>query len=189
MDDVARRQSELQDSEAKARLALEAGHMGTWWFDLVRGNGEWSDQTAQLLGRVNQPRTATIGDWSKAIHPDDRNAVRATVQTAMRGSGDFEAEFRVPGDGERWLDSRGRVLFDQDRRPVRIIGVVHDITARKQAEAQQRLLLDELNHRVKNTLATVQSIAGQTLRSTSQPPNSGRPSRAVSSLSRRPMTC
>jgi PAS domain S-box-containing protein len=169
MDDVARRQSELQDSEAKARLALEAGHMGTWWFDLVGRNGEWSDQTAQLLGRATQPRTATLADWSKSIHPDDRDAVRRTVQAAMKGSGDFEAEFRVPGDGERWLDSRGRVLFDQNRRPVRIIGVVHDITARKQAEAQQRLLLDELNHRVKNTLATVQSIAGQTLRSTTQP--------------------
>jgi PAS domain S-box-containing protein len=169
MDDVARRQAALQDSEAKARLALEAGQMGTWWFDLVEGNGEWSDQTGHLLGQTHQNRTATLGDWSKAVHPDDRDRVKRRVRAAMAGTGDFEAEFRVTGDAERWLDCRGRVLFDQDREPLRIIGVVHDITARKQAEARQRLLLDELNHRVKNTLATVQSIAGQTLRSTSQP--------------------
>ena len=55
------------------------------------------------------------------------------------------------------------------KRPVYFVGIFQDITARKQAENQQRLLLDELNHRVKNTLATVQSIAAQTQRSTPDP--------------------
>jgi two-component sensor histidine kinase len=61
------------------------------------------------------------------------------------------------------------VFFDDARKPIRVVGIVQDITERKQAETQQRFLLDELNHRVKNTLATVQSIASQTLRSTSEP--------------------
>jgi two-component sensor histidine kinase len=75
----------------------------------------------------------------------------------------------MPDGRERWIDSRGRVFFGSDRQPVRMVGIVQDISVRKQADGQQRLLLDELNHRVKNTLATVQSIASQTLRSTTDP--------------------
>jgi two-component sensor histidine kinase len=59
--------------------------------------------------------------------------------------------------------------MDAQKRPVYFIGISQDITEQKQAEEQQRFFLDELNHRVKNTLTTVQSIASQTLRTTDSP--------------------
>jgi two-component sensor histidine kinase len=63
------------------------------------------------------------------------------------------------------------VFLNSEKKPVYFVGIFQDITNRKMAEDQQRFFLDELNHRVKNTLATVQSIAAQTLRSASSPAN------------------
>src|SRR5262249_12229337 len=81
----------------------------------------------------------------------------------------YAVEYRVKQlDGSwRWLSAWGLVEFEghgADRKPVAIAGASRDLTEMKRAEEQQRLLLNELNHRVKNTLATVQSIAIQTLR-------------------------
>jgi len=170
MDDIARRQAALQESEERARLALEAGQMGTWWFNPVKRSGGWSKHAADLLG-LSDTKTSAPEEWQRVVHPDDRAVVGRAIENAMRGGGDYEAEFRVLHEGgrERWINSRGRVFFNAESKPVRVVGIVQDITIRKQAEAQQRLLLDELNHRVKNTLATVQSIASQTLRSTTEP--------------------
>src|SRR5690349_8677233 len=67
-------------------------------------------------------------------------------------------------DGEvRWIESRSFISYGDEGRARRIIGVNIDVTARKRAEEQQGLLIAELDHRVKNTLATVCAVAGQTL--------------------------
>ena len=67
-------------------------------------------------------------------------------------------------DGEvRWIESRSFISYDSDGSPQRVIGVNIDITERKRAEEHQRVLVAELDHRVKNVLATVSAVAGQTL--------------------------
>src|SRR5262249_53918632 len=83
--------------------------------------------------------------------------------------GRYDVEYRVKQlDGSwRWLSAWGLVEFDgegPDRKPVAIAGASRDLTERKHAEELQRLLINELNHRVKNTLATVQAISMLTLR-------------------------
>jgi len=171
MDDVAERQQALQASEEQARLALEAGHMGTWWYDHVKRTSGWSSQAAMLFGLPPSKTSITVAEWRQLLHPDDAESVIEKLREAASGSGEYEDEFRVlhPNGQICWINSRGRVFFDAHRKPVNFVGIFQDITERKQAEDQQRFLLDELNHRVKNTLATVQSIASQTLRSTSSP--------------------
>ena len=171
MDDLAERQRALQASEEHARLALEAGEMGTWWYDHLKGTGGWSSQAALLLGLSAEQTSTTLPAWLSLVHPDDSGRVLANLRLSALGEGDYEDEFRVvrPNGDARWVNSKGRVFFDNLKRPVYFVGIFQDITARKQAENQQRLLLDELNHRVKNTLATVQSIAAQTQRSSPEP--------------------
>jgi two-component sensor histidine kinase len=95
----------------------------------------------------------------------------ARVKKALDPAGDgrYEVEYRVKQlDGSwRWLSAWGLVEFEgygPNRKTVAIAGASRDLTALKRAEERQRLLVNELNHRVKNTLATVQSIAMQTLR-------------------------
>ena len=85
-----------------------------------------------------------------------------------RGDGRYDVEYRVkqPDGSWRWLSAWGLVEFegrDAMRRPLAISGASRDLTELKWAEEVRRLLTNELNHRIKNTLATVQSIALYTL--------------------------
>ena len=168
MDDVAERQQALQLSEERARLALEAGHMGTWWYDPDKNVGGMSHQASSMIGMPQATTTLNPKAWRDLLHPDDMERVVEKWRTAIRNRGDYEDEYRIRNKSGniRWISSKGRVFFDIQKRPVYFVGIFQDITEQKQAEEQQRFFLDELNHRVKNTLATVQSIASQTLRTT-----------------------
>jgi two-component sensor histidine kinase/PAS domain-containing protein len=101
--------------------------------------------------------------------PSTRPTVRASATPWIRRSSpgsDYDIEYRVivPSGDVRWLQVRGQAAITGQGGTRRMAGVSMDVTERKEAEERQRLLLNELNHRVKNTLATVQSIASQTLR-------------------------
>ncbi|WP_201860381.1 sensor histidine kinase [Microvirga soli] len=168
MDDVAERQQALQLSEERARLALEAGHMGTWWYDPDKNVGGMSHQASSMIGMSQAATTMNPKAWRDILHPEDMERVVERWRSAIRNRGDYEDEYRIRNKSGniRWISSKGRVFFDIQKRPVYFVGIFQDITEQKQAEEQQRFFLDELNHRVKNTLATVQSIASQTLRTT-----------------------
>ncbi|HYH18924.1 MAG TPA: HWE histidine kinase domain-containing protein [Azospirillum sp.] len=160
-------EADLRRSEERLRLAVEATGLGTWDFDPVSGRLEWSDRCKALFG-LPPDAAVRLPVFYDAVHPDDRASVEEGVRRALdpAGSGVFDMEYRVVGLGdgaERWVAATGRAVFAQGRA-VRFIGTALDVTARRQAAALQRLLLNELDHRVKNTLSTVQSIARQTLR-------------------------
>ncbi|WP_052002911.1 HWE histidine kinase domain-containing protein [Microvirga sp. BSC39] len=171
MDDVAERQQALQLSEERARLALEAGHMGTWWYDPDKNAGGWSPQAATMIGLPEAMSSMNPKDWVGILHPEDVDRVIDKWRTAVKNRGDYEDEYRIrKSTGDiRWINSKGRVFFDTRKNPIYFVGILQDITEQKHAEEQQRFFLNELNHRVKNTLATVQSIASQTLRTTDTP--------------------
>jgi PAS domain S-box-containing protein len=107
-----------------------------------------------------------------AIHPEDRERVRlALTEVAPRAGIDEEFRIRRPDGEERWL--RDRVLpvpGSGQRGPVRVAGLTRDVTVRRRAEEIRRLMVHELDHRVKNTLAVVQSLAQQTQRATADHP-------------------
>jgi len=105
--------------------------------------------------------------WRAAIHPEDVAAVDDAWAAAQRGQ-TYESEYRLRRlDGQhRWLMSRAAPLRDIDGGLVRWVGTCTDVTERKQAEDRQRVLMAELDHRVKNTLAKVQAMAWQTMRIT-----------------------
>jgi two-component sensor histidine kinase len=103
------------------------------------------------------------------IHPDDRQRVRDSVSAVLKKIGPYETEYRLSSDGgsEIWVMDRGETTgpIDQNSGLANFAtGMVLDITERKKNEQHQKLLINELNHRVKNTLATIQSMASQTLR-------------------------
>jgi PAS domain S-box-containing protein len=138
------------------------------------------DEDGRLL-RVNET-TCVITGYSREellqtsifdiTHPDDQDWDRNNHYQQTRGGADsYVVEKRlVRKDGRViWVDVRSSTVRDAAGRFLYGIRVVHDITHRKEAEQRQKLLLDELNHRVKNTLATVQSLATQTLRGAGSP--------------------
>ena len=109
--------------------------------------------------------------WERFVHPDDRKTHVDGYQQAAAARSLFDAEFRFRRhDGEyRWLKSVGRPRLGPNGEFLGYAGLSIDITERKQAEQTQLLLVNELNHRVKNTLASVQAIAQHTLRRTRDP--------------------
>lgn len=110
-------------------------------------------------------------DILRAIDPRDVYQTETRFRDALSGSDDYFGEYRVKGvHPPRWIATRGRVIErDGEGKPTLIFGVNYDITERKLGDERQRLLLRELNHRVKNTLATVQALATQTVRHARQP--------------------
>lgn len=103
-------------------------------------------------------------------HPDDRAAMRTLLDGMLNGErSDFVIEKRyVRKDGSViWVQNSVSLTHDEAGRPQHLVKLIQDITGRKVAEKRQRLLIDEINHRVKNTLATVQSFAAQSLRNAS----------------------
>jgi two-component sensor histidine kinase len=157
-------------------LALEAAQMGSWRYT-VADNICIYDARAQKLYGLSDGRFLHDEEGVKRIiHPDDLGLMWTAVGIAVdpTGEGRYDVEYRVrqPDGSWRWVSAWGIVEFEgvgPVRRPVAIAGASRDITDVKRAEERLRLLINELNHRVKNTLATVQSIAMQALRNASDP--------------------
>jgi PAS domain S-box-containing protein len=152
-------------------LAMMASHMGTWRYTLADNICVY-DENAQRLYGLTEARFLHDEEATKSkFHPDDLELMWSRVAEALdpQSDGRYDVEYRVKQlDGSwRWLSAWGLVEFEgsgPERRPVAIVGASRDLTEMKQAEELQRLLLGELNHRVKNTLATLQAISAQTLR-------------------------
>jgi PAS domain S-box-containing protein len=133
------------------------------------------DASGRFL-RVNEAICAITGQSREALlsarlfdrtHPDDKQADRDLFLKQVRGElSDYSLEKRyVRQDGEvRWMAVKSTTVRDADNRFLYGVRVVQDVTERRQAEQSQQLLIDELNHRTKNTLAIVQSLFWQTAR-------------------------
>lgn len=154
----------LRQSEQQLELALRAGRLGNWALDVRSGRLIASEFFRANFGLGPEEPFDRYATLVARVHPDDRVRQQQEMDAAIAGRTDLESEYRTltPEGDTRWILVRGRAAYDEDGTAVRMTGVSLDITARKDADERQRLLLDELNHRVKNTLATVQSIALQT---------------------------
>ncbi len=167
---TAQARAALRQTEQQLEFALKAGRLGSWELDLITGKVATSDYQRTLFGLGPDDLLGRYEDVVAHVHPEDREARQSAVDQAVTSGDDLEVEYRTlrPDGQVSWILARGRAAYEAGR-PVRVAGISLDITERKAAEHRQRLLLDELNHRVKNTLATVQSIALQTRRSVSEP--------------------
>jgi PAS domain S-box-containing protein len=166
MAQIAVAREKGQQSEQQLELALQAGRLGSWAFDLRTGMFTASEVFRANFGIDADGVLKRYADLLAHVHPDDRARQQREMDAAIDERTDLESEYRtLTADGEtRWVLVRGRATYGEDGAPARMTGVSLDVTARKSADERMRLLLDELNHRVKNTLASVQSIAIQTSR-------------------------
>lgn len=149
-------------------LAIWASRMGAFDWDLATDTLYVSEQNARMFGST-RGLTALDGrdQVYRLIHPEDVDTVRAAVNEAIRTGQPYKIEHRVvrPQDGRvAWVMTAGTPLTDAAGKVVRIIGVSQDITEVKAAETQRETLVAELDHRVKNVLASVQSLALQSAR-------------------------
>ncbi|MBZ9659222.1 GAF domain-containing protein [Mesorhizobium sp. ESP-6-4] len=168
--DGAIAKAELAREEKRRAIALDAASLASWAWDIRTDMIECDTLLAELFNLPPSNRLKAR-DILRAIDPRDVYQTETRFRDALSGSDDYFGEYRAKGvHPPRWIATRGRVIErDGEGKPTLIFGVNYDITERKLGDERQRLLLRELNHRVKNTLATVQALATQTVRHARQP--------------------
>jgi two-component sensor histidine kinase len=159
------------DDREKLELALSAARMGIFEWDVVHDRVIISDEAARIYGAKPGVHPAKGGEiLFETVQEEDRDKVRAEVLAALNAGRRYEVEhryFRVCDNADMWIFSAGAPTYGPTGKLERVLGVCQDITARKSAETQQQTLVAELDHRVKNVLASVQSLALQSARKAS----------------------
>lgn len=145
-DITARQYAEmaLRDSEERLRLALEAGRMGVWDWNIRTGDLSWSDSLEPLHGIPPGTFGGTFQDFQQLIYPDDRQMAGDAIWQAVQNKSTFYTEFRnvLPSGGIHWIAGSGKVFLGADGEPARMIGVGMDVTQRKRSEQTARFLAD-----------------------------------------------
>ena len=166
-DITERKKAELALTERDTQLALagKAAGVGSYVTDFDAERMQISPGYATIHGLAEGTREIASDEWRTRVHPEDLrrlDALRSQAFAAQKR--EHSAEYRIldPDGKVRWIEARAIVSYDSEGRAERMVGVNIDVTERKQAEDQQSLLIAELDHRVKNMLASVAVVARRT---------------------------
>jgi len=149
-------ESALRRSEERLRVALEAGAMGTWEWDIERGVVHWSEMLERIHGLEPGTFPGTFEAYQADMHADDRERVLAAIRRVVEERAEsYAVEYRIvtPAGATRWLNARAALILDEAGEPARLVGVCTDVTVRKVAE--RRLVAQ---HAVASLLAEAASI-------------------------------
>jgi PAS domain S-box-containing protein len=139
----------LKISKEGLLFATEGANLGIWSWNIVTGELIWSDQCKILFG-IPLSETMSYQRFSDALHPDDRERTDKAVKDAIDNHRDYDIEYRSiwPDESIHWLAAKGRGYYDNTGKPLRLEGIVLDITGNKKTEEEIRKLNNELENRV-----------------------------------------
>jgi len=149
------------NQEHRLSAALEASKIGVFEFEPISNTAYWDRRVGRLWG-IPDDEEIVYETVISRIHPHDVAKHNRATEKALdpEGSGIMDLEYRVlprNGDPMRWIRAVATCSFD-GKSPVRLLGTVSDVTEKRELEERNKLLINELQHRVKNTLATVLSV-------------------------------
>ena len=137
----------LRNSEARLAMALEAGSMGVFEWEIRSGKVTWSPQLESIHGLRPGSFGETIEDFLSDMHPDDVKRVLEDLRHSLDTRTGYTTTYRItrPDGQSAWLESRGRVVLGQHDEPERVRGIVMDITDRKRTEEELLLHAERLS--------------------------------------------
>lgn len=165
---VQRRTSELKESEERYRLVLQGSNDGIWDRDLRTDEIYWNDRLYEIFGFSVGEVKPTYDLFFEIVHPEDREVVDDTIKAHLEWGSEYEVEYRAwqRSTGEyRTCVSRGEAQCDGNGYPIRMAGIVQDITERKERE-KRRSFLAEVSEVLSSSLdykATLASVANLTV--------------------------
>jgi PAS domain S-box-containing protein len=139
----------LYESKSQLDLALQSAHTGMWYWDIINKKRYFDNQVCNLLGIDPATFTGTDDEFFRAVHRDDRATIRAALLRTIEHNVPYEVEYRVvwPDGSIHYISARGMLVRNNVDRPVRINGIIWDITERQQREDQLAKQAAELQER------------------------------------------
>jgi PAS domain S-box-containing protein len=128
------------------QMAIDAGGVGAFDWDLVSGELRWDERLLTLFGLTAEEFGGTIEAFNACVHPDDRVRVGRALSAAIATCGRYEAEYRVvlPDGAVRWVAARGSALPGAEGTAVRVLGVASDVTAAREEDASVGRVLEAM---------------------------------------------
>jgi PAS domain S-box-containing protein len=165
-----REEQALAERNTQLALAGKVGGIGTFAFDIATGKMQVSVGYAAIHGLPEGTRESTRAEWRSRVHADDLPRLENNLrQDIAERHLDHFCEYRIvrPDGKTRWIEARSLIAYDAQGCAQRVVGANIDVTERKRAREHQHLLHAELDHRVKNVLATVSTVAARTMNASS----------------------
>jgi signal transduction histidine kinase len=192
---VEERANELSDARETLAFALDSAGMGSWDFDLVHGTARRTIKHDQIFGYDGLQPSWSIAEFLRHVIDEDRRSVETALEAATR-HGSFETECRIRrADGNvRWIAAKGRVGYDGNRHPIRMAGILMDVTDRRQTEAalyqaQKMEAIGQLTggvaHDFNNLLTVIVGGLDMMIRRPDQPERVSRLAKAAMTAARR----
>ena len=157
-----RAEEELKKSEKGLAEAQRLAHLGNWEWDIKTDKIYWSDETYRIFGLKPQESAPNYNGFLSHVHPEDRNKVSNALKKSLN-SKSFSINYRIvlPKKEERTVHMQSEVVFNEKNTPVRIKGIIQDITKkedRRSSGTDGENPHKEIHHRIKNNLQVISSL-------------------------------
>ena len=136
----------LTENQARLDLALHSVNMGVWRWDIIENKRYFDDQCCDLLGINPTTFTGKAEEFFEVVHPDDRTMLNMAITQTLKENSLYQAEYRLirPDGSIHYIAAHGRLVRDDKEQPLRINGVMWDITDYKHADEERAKLQDQL---------------------------------------------
>jgi PAS domain S-box-containing protein len=132
----------LKESEEGLAEAQRIAHIGNWDWNIVTGEGYWSNELYNIFGRGPQKSAPSYTELLSYIHPEDRDYVEESIKKGLEKEPKSGIDFRIvlANGEERTVHSQAEVIFDEQNNPVRVKGIAQDVTEHKKTEEKIQIL-------------------------------------------------
>lgn len=146
----------LRENEERLRLALDAGKIGVWDWNVEHNTLIWTDNVYLIHG-VTKKFKVTVENFIDLIHPEDKQKVGQAIDKTLKKGVKFNIDFRIvtPKKQVRWVTTRAIVLYNDNDQPSRLLGATSDITERKQMEQDKSDFLSMASHELKTPITSM----------------------------------